>query len=685
MSSSSFWEGTDAEIITPSTQKDIGKNASSLNLNANPSNFWEGTDAEIIPNSQQNGQDQQQNPSIGNRIASGGKAIAAGALGSIPDTAALVYNLPATLHNALARHNQNLPDEVKQAYEELVQHDPKYANYLNTTEIPTIPSATEAIDRGIDHITGGYTETPEDQKYINEALKAGSSLATFGGVGKIGQQVGSQVMSKTGNLMGSLEKSQIAGAGAAGATSSYLADQGASTPESIGGALTAQLLTTYGAKKAPKLVGFNKNNINLDLATATKDLDIPLENSLINKSKVIKLADNFLDKLPLVGKNTEKRQAIIGEKVLKELDHAYDSVLNSKELAGVENRITKLYNRAEEILPENAKIVPQRTINAIDDINSKIKTLAPSTDEKELLSTLDTITNNIGSDNTIHVGYLSGTKRSLNTKIKWDIQDGGVKDLLKNVQHALKEDMVEYGIKNPEWHSFFTKADSLYSKVAKREKLEDLLTGKAVNDATGELSYNNLSKVLHNKKTSSQLQQLVEPEIFDRLKKLGTVARAITIKDKALRKQSSKLAAVQSAAKVITGITGIGGVGIFAPYATGAAAIASLPIAHLLGNRKFLDATISFAENPTYSNAITFNQRMKAITGYTPVTLMREASKLEQEKQVENPNVIEISNPLKKHTEENKSKPKGQALNELLENPYVNGFGKSLSNPWPQK
>ena len=53
--------------------------------------------------------------------------------------------------------------------------------------------------------------------------------------------------------------------------------------------------------------------------------------------------------------------------------------------------------------------------------------------------------------------------------------------------------------------------------------------------------------------------------------------------------------------------------------------------------------------------------------------------------ELNNPNVIEISNPLRKHTEENKKRPKGKALNELLENPYVNGFGKTLSNPWPQK
>ena len=39
-------------------------------------------------------------PSIGQRIASGAKAVAAGVAGAIPDTLSLAYNLPAMAQNA---------------------------------------------------------------------------------------------------------------------------------------------------------------------------------------------------------------------------------------------------------------------------------------------------------------------------------------------------------------------------------------------------------------------------------------------------------------------------------------------------------------------------------------------------------------------------------------------------------
>jgi len=657
MSNTSFWEGTDAEIIsnpqmdkksiTPSIQEGIGRNTTSLEVKANPSNFWEGTDAEIITDTPQ---DQQPQYSIGNRVASATKAAVAGAAGGIPDTAALAYNLPVMGINKL--RDIAYPDRKK--------------------DFPLIPSATEAIDRGIDSATGGYTDTPEDQKHINEALKFGASMPVGGFIGRSGNKV----VSTVGKFTGSTDKAQIAGATAAGGTMSYLHDQGATTGETLGGGVAANLATTLITKKAPSAVGLGKSSLDLKLAKASKDLDIPLPNSMISKSKVIKVADNYLDKIPYIGKNAEKRQAVIGERVLKELDNAYDSVINAKELAGVEDRISRLYKSGDQLLPENAIIVPQRTIKAIDDIKSNIKTLAPSTDEKKLLSEIDNITNSLNPDNSIHVGYLTGTKRSFNSTIKWDIQDGNVKDLLKNVQHALKEDMAEYGKKNPEWHKFFTKADELYGKVAKREKLEDLLTGKAISDVTGELSYNNLSKVLHNKKTSAQLQRLVEPEIFDRLKKLGTVARAITIKDKALQKQSGKFAIVQSAAKIIGGITGISGAGVLAPTATTMAVIATLPIAHLISDRRTLDLAINFAENTTPANAVKFSQRMKAITGYTPVTLLKEAQKLEQENQEESGD--SMGQKINRHIEENKAKPKAPAFNKTIEDMYNNQYIKNF-------
>lgn len=666
MSKSNFWEELDA---APKGTK---------------GGFWEELD---------NSESPEQQYSFGNRAASAGKAITAGALGSIPDTAALAYNIPASLHNALARHNQNLPDEVKQAYEELIAYNPDYAGYLNTTELPTIPSATEGIDQGIDKLTGGYTETPEDQKYLNEGLKYGASFATGGGIGKAGSALANKAISKAGNFMGSLEKSQIAGAGAAGATTSYLADQGASVPESIGGGIAANLavnatpeLAKGGgnllAKGSLTLAGLGKNKLNLEAAKAAQDLDIALPKAAVSEGKIIALADQVLSKAPISGSVMQGRYLKVANKVMKELDNAYDSVIPAKDLIEVDKRIKQLYDNADAILPPNAKVVPTNTINTIQEIRQKIKTFSPSEDEKKLLSKLTEIEQNIAPSGINRIpaetSYLTGTKRSLNDSINWELKEKGAKQFLKQVQRSLKSDIAEYGKTNSEWYQYFSNADNLYGKVAKRKELEKIFSS-VENKATGELSYNNLSKILNDNDTKEELKRLVKPEVFERIEKLSTVSRAMAVKNKNLPNPSGT-ASTLATMNIVGGLVGVGSIssGVAVPQLALYATLAPT-LAHFLTDKKSLDLAIKFAEKPTSTNAILFSRQMKKITGYTPVTLLRGIQSQEQEKQSKNNN--QISDKINQHLEENKKRPKGQALNELLENPHVNKFGKFLSNP----
>jgi hypothetical protein len=619
---------------------------------------------------------QLQNPSVGNRVASGGKAIVAGAAGAVPDTAAMAYNLPAMgVNYALS---QGLPLWKAKSLSEV---EPSESH----PQLPLIPSATEAIDRGIDHVTGGYSETPEDQRHINEALKFGASFATGGGIANVANKTGRSILAKTGNFIGNTNPWQIGGATTAGGTMSYLNAQGASNTESIGGGLAANLAVNAApelakgggnilAKGALGLVGLGKNKLNLEAAKSARDLDIALPKAAASEGKIIALADQFLGKAPISGNIMQKRYTSMGNKVLKELDNAYESVISSKDLVEVEDRITKLYNHAEQILPEKAQIVPQKTTEIIREIKQKIKTFSPSDDEKKLLTELGKIEQNISPSGIknipAEVSYLVGTKRSLNGTIGWDVKEKGVKTLLKKVQHSLSEDIAQYGKKNPEWYNYFSDADKLYGKVAQRKQLKDMFSN-VESDATGELSYNSLSKVLNNNETRDELKKLVQPEVFERMNKLGTVARAMALKNKNLPNPSGT-AATLATTNVLGALAGYGS------YATGAGwpiavkyIIGAPVLAHLLTDKKTLDLAIKFAETGGEKAAIGFNQRMRAITGYTPVTLMREVSKLEQEKQVDNPNVIEISNPLKKHTEENKKRPKGKAMKELLNNPMA--------------
>lgn len=425
-----------------------------------------------------------------------------------------------------------------------------------------------------------------------------------------------------------------------------------------------------------------KNKVNQPLAQASKDLDIPVPNSMISENKVFKLADSFLENIPFVGKSSKKRQAIVGEKTLEELDKAYDSVLPKAELEGVKQRIRELYNTRNTLLPEGAQTTTENLTSVIAGIKAeldKIGSLTPG--QKKVASIIADYEKKFQKGNAANIEDLVVTQDSLGPQINWKdttidwANEKKASGMLKRLYNSIDNDLAGYGKTNSEWYKFHKEADKLNTKVRKREELEALLTGKAVNDATGELSYYNLSKALHNKKTAKQIESLVEPEIFDRLKKLGTVARATAIESKAIRSQSWKSTAVQATTKVILGLTGGGGA-LVAPTITGGTLAVLIPIAHAISDRKFLDYAIRFSEAPTAKNAVTFSQRMKQITGYTPVTMLREAQKLEQGREEAKP-AVKSGEPAKKAP--------GEAINKLLDNEtsksIINNMHKAL-NPF---
>lgn len=416
-----------------------------------------------------------------------------------------------------------------------------------------------------------------------------------------------------------------------------------------------------------------KNKVNQPLAEASKDLDIPVPNSMISENKVFKLADSFLENIPFVGKSSKKRQAIVGEKVLGELDKAYDSVLPKAELEGVKQRVKELYNTRNTLLPEGAQTTTENLTSVIAGIKAeldKIGSLTPG--QKKVASIIADYEKKFQKGNAANIEDLVVTQDSLGPQINWKdttidwANEKKASGMLKRLYNSIDNDLAGYGKTNSEWYKFHKEADKLNTKVRKREELEALLTGKAVNDATGELSYYNLSKALHNKKTAKQIENLVEPEIFDRLKKLGTVARATAIESKAIRSQSWKSTAVQATTKVILGLTGGGGA-VIAPTLTGGTLAALIPIAHAISDRRFLDYAIRFSEAPTAKNAVTFSQRMKQITNYTPVTLLREAQKLEQGREEAKPEV-KSGEPAKKAPAFNKT------IEDMYNNKYIRGF-----------
>ena len=365
MSKNNFW----AEFDNSSENKQV------------TNNFW----AEFDNPQETTGSNE---PSIGQRIASGAKAITAGVAGAIPDTLSLAYNLPAMAQNAqvAAGNYQANPYAFDFAPAEEM-----------TAPVPLIPSATEAIDQGIDTVTGGYTITPEDQKYINEGLKTGASFLTGGGLAKTAQGG----VAKLGSMIGNTSPLQAAGAAAMGGTTSYLADQGAGTGEAIGGGLAANLAVNaapslakgaggLAGRAALSAVGLGKNKLNLEAAKAAQGLDIALPKAAASEGKAIALADQFLSKTPVASGVMNKRYSEMANKVMKELDKAYDSALPASELSGVEDRIRQLYSNSREALPKEAQIVPKNVTSITESIKAELgKSASLSAGEKKVLSIIN--------------------------------------------------------------------------------------------------------------------------------------------------------------------------------------------------------------------------------------------------------------------------------------------------------
>lgn len=391
-------------------------------------------------------------------------------------------------------------------------------------------------------------------------------------------------------------------------------------------------LPETAAKIPLKIMGLSPKGLNVEAAQAARDLGIDLPASTLTESKLTGLADQFVGKTPYFGNKLGKKYLNAENQTKDALNKIYEDVGPSK-TPEIESEIASLYNQVASNLPKDARVKPTHLKNAIDNI--KIDTAVLSPGEKDLLNTLETLRNEIEPSSKLisqygsikiplqdfDVNKLIGTKKSLNSIIKWDM-DQGVKNQLRNLQKAASKDIAEYGKINPEWYQGFKEADSLFGKVAKREKLEGLLSNKSTNAATDNLSYNALSKAINSPDKNALIKKQVTPETYEKIQKLGTIAKAMAIKNRNVPNPSGT--AITSA---IGGYLGA----FYTPQAI-AGAIGTAGLTKLLTDKKLLDLALKLAEKPNTLNVIPFNKRIKEITGYSAAALSKQLQK-EQERE----------------------------------------------------
>jgi hypothetical protein len=154
--------------------------------------------------------------------------------------------------------------------------------------------------------------------------------------------------------------------------------------------------------------------------------------------------------------------------------------------------------------------------------------------------------------------------------------------------------------------------------------------------------------------------------VLEKMKNLGEVARAFATKQTRVPNVSG------------TAVTAATMGAIYGLFSNPAAMLQGSGIATIIGaatatqlitDQRIVNLALRFAEKPTEKTAIAFNRRMKALTGYTPVTLAREAAKreeLEQDKQGAN-----MKAKIRSHLDENKKRPDGEAVHKLFSNPFI--------------
>lgn len=390
-----------------------------------------------------------------------------------------------------------------------------------------------------------------------------------------------------------------------------------------------------------KMFGLTPDKINLPAAQAARDLGIELPASVFTSSPQASIADQFIQKTPFLGDKFKQKYATGQEQIQDVLENVYNKT-GAKRTPEIDAEIARLYNKSTTMLPEGAAIKPQNTLGALEEV--KVVSDMPSKGERELLNWVNdyknkispTISSNYGNIKIPlqerEVSKLIGTKQSLNSPdspIRWNHPEANVRNRLIPVHSGIKKDIAEYGKTNPEWYNeYYTKADKLFGQVANREKLETILGEKAVNHATGDLSYNALAKSINNPTQQKLLAKMskrgqLDKESLDKIQKLGQVSSALAIKSKNLPNPSgtaSTLTFIALAGSILKNPPA----GLYNVAKTGTAVMA---IRNLLTDKKFLDAAIKIAENPNKPNVLanaSLKSRMKSITGTSSPAILAD-------------------------------------------------------------
>ena len=593
--------------------------------------------------SQQNSNPTVEESNEGNGLTSLGKTALAGGLGGLADTMTAPYNLGAAAHNLQREH---IDHDVRKA---AARFNPDMPNLPYDVELPLIPSATEAIDRGVDSATGGYTQTPENQKWLNEGVKFGASLASPGGLAKAGV--------KGMSALGTLRPAGLAGAFAAGATGEKLRDEGAAA--SFGGSLGAAAgvealaggVRNFG-KGAVKLAGFGKRNLDLDAIESAQRLNIDVPHPAFTSGKAANLATQVIGKSPILGDKLKDKFT----QASKDYKGAFENLLEDvgpQKTEGIASAIAKKYKYLEESVPQADTVLAKELLGTIQDLEASLDSTFHSAPTKALLDVAHKIKSQIVEDviplpegfekmapevqekvrEAIHaqtqlkpvsVKKLVRQKAELNKYMKdrnlFDRTDGDTLNLLKRIQSATDRELEHYGTtQNKPFLNAWKNANESYARTAKRESLDDFLSAKLKPDSKEDVAYGSLANLLERRESQKRLKNSLGEQNYKKLQDFVNVARAM----QALNKNNPN----PSGSATVGFLLGLA----YTPLRAIKGATLGYGAYQLLTSKRFLNLAIKYAKEPSQSVEKQLGKIVQERTGVPLQLLIKEMNSNEED------------------------------------------------------
>ena len=293
------------------------------------------------------------------------KSVGSGLAGGAADFISMPYNLAATMFNALKK--SKFAKDLDPASRAMLEAQGFYLGKPGSPDIPTVPSQVDVVDHGVDSITGGYTQTPENEKSIHEALKAVGSMASIGGAAKGAVKFGANKIGNALEKFGSTKARDLAAGGIASWVTSKAMENKHGLPAALGEGLGAGALATaalhpkiagkaakeIAQRTALKAFGLGAKKFNVEVYEALKKLGIEPPLNVVSDSKLLKAGLQFSEYLPSTSGKIIDQNKDVSNKIQSHFKKLSDDVGMPGD---IQEKTMALYNKAIRNLTPDDKL-----------------------------------------------------------------------------------------------------------------------------------------------------------------------------------------------------------------------------------------------------------------------------------------------------------------------------------------